>query len=67
MVGDYGDQKYKFMPGDDVSIRDCPQEGPYLIEKVEDGRYTLCDFQGERVKEGQKFEEQALEVHDPFV
>jgi hypothetical protein len=57
------------MPGDEVCIRQsgsCAREGPYLIEKAESGKYTLCNFKGNTVRGGQKFEDKVLELYDPF-
>ncbi|OQV09881.1 hypothetical protein CLAIMM_13959 [Cladophialophora immunda] len=62
-------QKYKFSPGDEVYIRQSghrAREGPYLVEKAESGKYTLCNSEGVTVKNGQKFEDKELELHDPF-
>lgn len=43
------------------------EEGPYLIQEItEDGKYKLCDHQGNTVKDGQAFEESELSKYDPF-
>ncbi|KAL5317336.1 hypothetical protein ACEPPN_014431 [Leptodophora sp. 'Broadleaf-Isolate-01'] len=64
-----GDGKYKFMPLDKVFL--CPsgvqdREGPYLIEKTEDGKYSLCDEDGKTVKGGEMFEEGDLVLYNHF-
>ncbi|KAF8847728.1 hypothetical protein BDZ45DRAFT_754602 [Acephala macrosclerotiorum] len=64
-----GDGKYKFMPLDKVFL--ClsgsqDREGPYLIEKAEHGKYSLCDEDGKTVKGGEMFEEGDLVLYDHF-
>ena len=52
---------YNLKPGTKVFIR-ATGEGPYLIEKAEGGKYTLCDEKCNSAKEGQAFKEDELEV-----
>lgn len=57
------------MPLDKVFL--CPsgvqdREGPYLIEKTEDGKYSLCDEDGKTVKGGEMFEEGDLVLYNHF-
>jgi len=64
-----GDGKYKFMPLDKVFL--CPsrtriKEGPYIIEKTDNGKYSLCDEDGKTVKGGELFEEGDLIPYDHF-
>ena len=54
---------YKFVSGDKVYIvaqLALAQKVPYRINEAEDGRYTLCDDQGEPVFDDQQFEENEL-------
>lgn len=65
-VDDYGNDS-KYSPGDQVYL--CvtgEREGPYKVETVETGRYTLCDDSGISVKSGQAYDEVDLELYDPF-
>ena len=65
----YGNQKYNFAPGDEVCIRQSgsrAQSEPYLIEKAENGRYTLCNSEGKTVMGGQKYKDKDLKIYDPF-
>ncbi|CZR64740.1 uncharacterized protein PAC_14639 [Phialocephala subalpina] len=63
------DGNYKFMPDDKVWL--CPsgtqdREGPYLIEKTENGKYSLCDEDGRTARGGEMFEEKDLILYDYF-
>jgi hypothetical protein len=65
-VDDYGNE-YKYSPGDKVYLCVSGQrECPYKIEAAEEGRYTLCDNSGITVKYGQAYDEDDLELYDPF-
>jgi len=53
-----GDSQHKFMPADKVYL--CPRgsqnrKGPYLIERAENGKYTLCDVNTCITAEGGKW------------
>ena len=56
--------------GDSVYLEDEASralEGPFLIETVlpapKLGKYTLCDENGEQVKEGREVDEKVLRIH----
>ncbi|KAL9030730.1 MAG: hypothetical protein Q9196_001179 [Gyalolechia fulgens] len=59
----------RYRPNDEVYIRPTAtttREGPYRVSSVENRKYTLCDANGNVVKDGNAFEERFLELKDPF-
>ncbi|KAE8447333.1 hypothetical protein EG329_010891 [Mollisiaceae sp. DMI_Dod_QoI] len=54
------DQVYLSVPGT------VAREGPYKVASVYQGRYTLCDANGNQVQGGEAFEENELKLYDPF-
>lgn len=65
-VDSYG-KEFKYAPGDEVYLTvSGTKEGPYKIEAVKGGKYSLCDTGGTTVKGGQTFEEGDLELYDVF-
>lgn len=66
-VDDYGKDGYKFMPDDNVYLCSSgTREGPYRVEGTKDGKYILCDNDGNTIKDGEMFEEGDLVLYDPF-
>jgi len=66
-VDDYGKDICNFWPGDKVYLCSSgTQEGPYTIERAKDGKYTLCNDQGDSVKDGKEFEESELTLYNQF-
>ena len=66
---EYGTQRYKFAPGDEVCICQSgsrAQSGPYLIEKAENGRYTLCNDDGKTIMGSQTYEDKDLKIYNSF-
>lgn len=56
------------MPNDKVWLCSSgTREGPYTVESTNDGKYTLCEDNGDSVNSGQEFEEDDLVLFDPFV
>jgi hypothetical protein len=65
-VDDYGTE-CKYSPGDKVYLYvSGHREGPYKIEGAENGKYTLCDDYGSTIKNGNSYDENDLELYDPF-
>jgi hypothetical protein len=68
-VDDYGNDNYKFTAWDQVYI--CysgtqDRYGPYRIQETEDGKYKLCDDDGNSVNNGELYEEKDLVLYNPF-
>ena len=62
-------KKYSFAPGDKVYLVKAEiqnREGPYLVEKPENGKYTLCDENGNTVNGGEMVEEKDLVSYNHF-
>jgi hypothetical protein len=57
----------KFRPNDEVYlIASGTREGPFTVASVGNGRYTLCDANGNSVKDGKAYDENELEFHNAF-
>jgi hypothetical protein len=66
-VDDYEKDKYKFRADDEVYLLSSgSREGPYKIGRTEDGKYILCDEDGNTLNEGKAYEEKDLVLFDPF-
>ncbi|KAK4176441.1 hypothetical protein QBC36DRAFT_311121 [Triangularia setosa] len=67
LVNDYGDLKPEFELGDRVMIiTSGTEEGPYLIQGGESGKYKLCDDYGNTVRNGQEYSKGDLKPYKPF-
>ncbi|KAF3938033.1 hypothetical protein ABW19_dt0200522 [Dactylella cylindrospora] len=60
---------YKYMPLDKVYLQRAGtqnREGPYLVEKTENGKYSLCDEAFKPIKNGETFHEAELVLYSQF-
>ncbi|KAH8807490.1 hypothetical protein F5884DRAFT_342501 [Xylogone sp. PMI_703] len=70
-IDNYGKDNYKFMPDDQVYLCSSDtREGPYTVERTENGKYILCADDGNTLKDEngfeKAFEETVLILYDPF-
>ncbi|KAM0229620.1 hypothetical protein ACHAPO_009884 [Fusarium lateritium] len=59
-----GKDQYKFRPNDAVTVQGDPVI--YLVEKTQDGKYSLCDKDAKAAYDGKLFQESELKLYNPF-
>ncbi|KAI2616352.1 hypothetical protein GGR54DRAFT_243459 [Hypoxylon sp. NC1633] len=68
MIRKYPDEP-EFRPNDEVYIKSTgttERQGPFVVLSVEDKTYKLGDTSGKPIQDGKDFEENDLELKDPF-